>query len=143
MSQKCAPFEIAQQSSTLPWCPDSRDARSSVKKRGKFTNEFAAGQTWRSPVTQGNCMNAASRRDKVHRGPTGRENLDHAAVPGLRCAPSWAIFASSLTGGKEQMTWRTRRKEQNSTTEDIHAIALTGDVHCSKVRSIGLIIWAI
>src|ERR1035438_3844532 len=25
--------------------------------------------------------------------------LDHAAFPGLRCAPPWAIFASSLPGG--------------------------------------------
>src|ERR1017187_7184166 len=74
--------------------PDSRDARSSVKKRGKFTNEFAAGQTWRSPVTQDNCMNAASRRDKVHRGLRGAKtwttllSQDCAALhPGLFSPP--------------------------------------------------------
>src|ERR1019366_954280 len=55
-------------------------------------------------------------QDTVHRGPTGRENLDCAAVPGLRYASSWAIFDPSLPGGKEYLTCTPQRKERTAIT---------------------------
>src|ERR1017187_8070227 len=68
-------------------------------------------------------MNRFPRRDKALRGPTGRENVfrplsrDCAALhPGLFSAPPYGREAAGDLS--------TQRKEQTSTTEDPHAIAL-------------------
>ena len=55
--------------------------------------------------------------------PYGALNLDQAADPGLRCAPSWAIFDRSLPGGKQHLTCTPERRKPTSTTKNADAIA--------------------
>src|ERR1035438_5141620 len=51
---------------------------------------------------QGNCTNMVERRRGASLRPYGTRNRHLDAVPGLRYAPPWAIFLSSL---REDRSW--------------------------------------
>src|ERR1022692_504654 len=63
------------------------------------------GAGLRPPAAPGQLHESGFAPGQGSSQPYGARKRDHAAVPGLRCAPSWAIFHPSLPGGVKSASW--------------------------------------
>jgi hypothetical protein len=76
-------------------------------------------------MCQGNCMNTTNSDENLHRASYGAREHVWDAVPGLRFAPPWATFVSSLREDRGDGARAEPEENLLSTTTIVHAIALT------------------